>query len=119
LKIFGWLALLSLVGFAWMSTVDASAAFYFMPFRMWELCAGALIWATQRHFAPSPKWPPSALRPLAAQVSVLLVTFAVPFVHVEKSSVQTIAAVGLFALTLHVLDTPGPSRTVLASRPLV
>lgn len=113
------LVLLSLGGFLWMSSVDASAAFYFMPFRMWELCIGALVWASARKHTRQSTQSASAGRILAAQFTVLLTAFAVPFAAFEDSTTQTIVAVVLFALTLHLANTPGPMRAILSARPAI
>lgn len=117
--VMGALVLLSLAGFLWMTPIDPSAAFYFMPFRMWELCIGALVWAHGRRHALEATPRTTVSRILAAQITVLLVAVAVPFVAFENSTTQTVVAVALFALTLHLVATPGPMRAMLSSRSLV
>lgn len=117
--IMGTLILLSLSGFLWMTPIDASAAFYFMPFRMWELCIGALVWACGRSHALEATPRTTVGRILAAQITVFLVAVAVPFMTLENAATQTVVAVALFALTLHLAATPGPMRAMLSSRSLV
>ncbi len=107
-------ALASLAGAEWGPREADAAAFFFTPYRLWELMAGALC-ALYLVDGRAPRSSPLALAGLAMiTVAILFYDARTPF-----PSLYTVLPVGGTALVILYAHGPGLAARLLSLRPLV
>ncbi|SLN21096.1 O-acetyltransferase OatA [Roseovarius albus] len=106
------LSLLSLASYIYVSPRNPQAAFYLLPFRAWELAAGAAVFVVSSRYQPPDRMAGIIVIAFAAMV-VLLVT-PIPL----NQAALTIATVAFSSVLLWGAQSSPLTLSTLCSRPL-